>query len=57
VAPPRGEAVAIAGAYVRACYGRDAVSEADAARVEADWQRLRRRLPLLSLAPKGAGLT
>jgi hypothetical protein len=54
VAPPAGEAVAIAGAYVRACYGRDAVSEADAARVEADWHRLRRQLPLLSLASRYA---
>jgi hypothetical protein len=42
---------------VRACYGRETVSEAEAERVEADWQRLRRRLPLLSLAPRGAGLT
>jgi hypothetical protein len=58
VAPPEGEAVAIAGAYVRACYGQHRVSEADAARVEADWIRLRRRLPLLSFAPRssaGAG--
>jgi hypothetical protein len=54
IAPPAGEAVAIAGAYVRACYGRDALSEAEAERVEADWSRLRRQIPLLSLAPRSA---
>ena len=52
VSPPAGEAVAIAGAYVRACYGQHQVSEADAERVEADWTRLRRQLPLLSLASR-----